>query len=301
GALADPDETGEVDRWAHYINVHMLDRDGHRINRRNPQDIFTPLYDHQIPPGAAATVHYRLDIPTGTKGPVDLRVRVRYRKFDQEYMQLVYKDKPVPKLPIVDICEDRVKLPVAGSAEQVERQTSPIQPAWQRWNDYGIGCFLEGGGAPTGLSNKRGEMKQARAAFQHLIDSGEKEAVAHGWLNLARVLIDDVDLAAATHALNKASEAGAYWWTVAWFKGMVAAENATKREDFDVAVKLFQSLLEEKNQPVDRGFDFRQDYVLLDMLGKTLFKRSQLERDDPKIEVQTLLQAIEVLEKVLAI
>src|SRR5262249_24377684 len=36
-------------------------------------------------------------------------------------------------------------------------------------------------------------------------------------------------------------------------------------------------------------------------LGKTLFKRSQLERDDPKIEVQTLLQAIEVLEKVLAI
>ena len=32
----------------------MLDRNGNRINRRNPQDIFTPLYDKQIPPGAAA-------------------------------------------------------------------------------------------------------------------------------------------------------------------------------------------------------------------------------------------------------
>ena len=30
----------------------MLDRDGNRIDRRNPQDIFMPLYNHQIPPGA---------------------------------------------------------------------------------------------------------------------------------------------------------------------------------------------------------------------------------------------------------
>jgi hypothetical protein len=27
--------------WAHYLNVFMLDRDGNRIDRRNPQDIFT--------------------------------------------------------------------------------------------------------------------------------------------------------------------------------------------------------------------------------------------------------------------
>jgi hypothetical protein len=28
----------------------MLDRDGQRIDRRNPQDIFVPLYNQQIPP-----------------------------------------------------------------------------------------------------------------------------------------------------------------------------------------------------------------------------------------------------------
>ena len=49
-----------MDEWAHFINVLMLDRDGNRINRRNPQDIFTPLYDHQIPPGPGQVVHYRL-------------------------------------------------------------------------------------------------------------------------------------------------------------------------------------------------------------------------------------------------
>ena len=29
-------------------------------DRRNAQDIFTPLYNHQIPPGAGQTVHYEL-------------------------------------------------------------------------------------------------------------------------------------------------------------------------------------------------------------------------------------------------
>jgi hypothetical protein len=46
-------EDGHVDPYAHFINVYMLDRDGNRIDRRNPQDIFVPLYNKQIPPGAA--------------------------------------------------------------------------------------------------------------------------------------------------------------------------------------------------------------------------------------------------------
>src|SRR5438477_2240136 len=114
GALSGLDDTGKVDEWAHFVNVLMLDRHGNRINRRNPQDIFTPLYDHQIPPGAAQVVHYRLDVPADARGPVELRARVRYRKFDFKYMEYVHKDAPVPKLPVVDLCEDRVTLPLAG-------------------------------------------------------------------------------------------------------------------------------------------------------------------------------------------
>src|SRR5258708_5103140 len=53
---------GEVDPRSHFINVYMLDRNGRRVDRRNVQDIFVPLYDHQIPPSAAAVVHYELRI-----------------------------------------------------------------------------------------------------------------------------------------------------------------------------------------------------------------------------------------------
>jgi len=54
----------EVDRWAHYINVFMLDKDGNRINRRNPQDIFTPLYNHQIPPARPPACTMACTCPT---------------------------------------------------------------------------------------------------------------------------------------------------------------------------------------------------------------------------------------------
>ena len=42
-----------VDPYSHFINVYMLDRNGNRIDRRNAQDIFVPLYNKQIPPARA--------------------------------------------------------------------------------------------------------------------------------------------------------------------------------------------------------------------------------------------------------
>ncbi|MGH7806240.1 MAG: multiheme c-type cytochrome, partial [Candidatus Binatia bacterium] len=58
-------DDGAVDPWSHFVNAYVLDREGKRIDRRNPQDIFVPLYNHQIPPGAADTLHYRLEVPRG--------------------------------------------------------------------------------------------------------------------------------------------------------------------------------------------------------------------------------------------
>jgi tetratricopeptide (TPR) repeat protein len=264
----------------------MLDRNGNRIDRRNPQDIFTPLYNHQIPPGAAQVVHYKLDVPKDVKGPVRLKAQLRYRKFDYPYMRYVYPNGVVPKLPIVDICEDEITLPVAGVAENVPEQASPIRPAWQRWNDYGIGCFLEGG-----LGSKKGELRQARDAFQELIRLGVKDAQGHAYLNLARVAFDEGRLDDAVAALNqaRATDPPAPWWTVAWFIGLVNAQNG----HLDEAIANFEQILDPKNQPVARKFDFTKDYVVINELGNTLFKRAQLEQDDLAARDRFLRQAVE--------
>jgi tetratricopeptide (TPR) repeat protein len=292
GALGGPDDSGTVDPWSHFVNVLMLDRNGNRINRRNPQDIFTPLYDHQIPPGAAQVVHYALKVPEDVKAPVELKVRLRYRKFDFEYLSLVYggPDK-VPVLPVVDMCEDWVTLPVEGVADAVAAQLSPIQPAWQRWNDYGIGCYLEGG-----AGSKKGELRQAEEAFRHLLTLGGPDSAPHAHLNLARVLFDEGRLPEAVDALNKASETKAPWWTVAWFTGLVNAQNG----HLDAAIDNFAKIVDPANQPWDRKFDFTKDYVVLNELAGTLFKRSQQE-DDPADRDRFLRLAVAKYEATLAL
>src|SRR5439155_6778004 len=124
GALSGPDDTGKVDDWSNFVNVLMLDKDGNRINRRNPQDIFTPLYNKQIPPGAAQVVHYSLEVPRDVKGPIEIRTRLRYRKFDFEYMSIVHDgDAKVPKLPTVDVCEDKITLSVEGGADVPDQKS----------------------------------------------------------------------------------------------------------------------------------------------------------------------------------
>jgi tetratricopeptide (TPR) repeat protein len=303
GALSNPkDETGEVDPRSHFINVHMLDRHGNRIDRRNPQDIFTPLYDKQIPPGAGQVVHYKLKVPENIKGPVELKVKLRYRKFDYKYMEYVHKEKnaPIPKLPIVDIAMDRILLPVEGGTK-VDAQESPIKPAWQRVNDYGIGCLLEGG---VGL--KKGNLKQAEKAFQMLLQMGP-DAVPNGHLNLARVYNEQGRLDDAIKQLNLAqsAEQPAPWWAIAWFNGLVTAQNATGAEDLDRAINYFEKIVNQSTRPLSKDgkgrFDFSRDFVVLAELGRTRFKRSQLEVDDPASQQQMILKSIEAYDRALAV
>lgn len=299
GATKNQDGTGPVDEWAHFVNVHMLDRNGKRIDRRNPQDIFTPLYDHQIPPGAANVVHYKLNVPADAKGPVELTVRLRYRKFDHAYMEHVHKplNRPIPKLPIVDMCSDTVTLPLAGGGA-VPEQTSPIDPAWQRWNDYGIACYLEGG-----VGAKRGNLTQAERAFQKLLTLGAKPAEWHGHANLARVYLDEGKLNEAAAEINAAGtcDPPAPWWLRAWLSGQVSAENATTKKQWDAAAAQFAKIVDPDNQPRERKMDFTKDYVVLGRLGQVYFRRAQLEAIGSDAQREILAKAIDAFDRALAV
>ena len=299
GALKKPgtdedsgDDTGEVDPWAHFVNVWMLDRQGRRIDRRNPQDIFTPLYNHQIPPGAANVVHYRLDVPPDATGPVELSVRLRYRKFDYRYMQHVHKAGPVPKLPIVDICSDAVTLPVEGGPA-APAQESPIKPAWQRWNDYGIASYIE-----AGPGAKRGQTRQAEAAFKMLLTLGADDAKPHAHLNLARVYIDDGRLDAAAAELEKAKQYSPqkFWWKLAWLAARVNSETG---KDLDAAIADLKKIVDPANRDPDAGRDFTRDVEILNLLASLLYKRADAE-SGAKLD-HAIAEVIDVAEKALAI
>ena len=275
GLLAARDRA--VDPWTHFVNAYVLDRHGNRIDQRNAEDIFTPLYNHQIPPGAATTVHYRLRVPDDLRAPVTLRARLLYRKFDTIYLRRFQGDAfTANTLPIVVIGEDEAVFPVARAApvpnaaemEAALASASPRAaanvPEWQRWNDYGIGLLAK---------PERGALRQAEDAFRVVARLRRPD----GDLNLARVFLREGRLEEAASALRRAADAGAPPWSVAWFGAQVSLQNG----DFDAAIDALTALVDTRFPGARRrGFDFSRDYRLLNTLATALFERAKLAPAD---------------------
>ncbi len=301
-------EDNSVDPWSHFVNNFMLDRNGNRIDRRNAQDIVFALYNHQIPPGAGQTVHYSFTLPQDVSAPVTAKVRLLYRKFDSIYMDFVdRKNKELGKpirghkegetyrneLPIMVVAEDEVTFPIEGVTAEVTNKPREI-PEWQRWNDYGIGMLLKG----------KAELKQTLEAFRKVEELGRYD----GPLNLARALVEEggngmLDEAAA--ALQRAAahkEPAAPPWTVAWLSGVINRQQGRLAE----AEENFRSVLEYKSEDtIKRGFDFSQDYIVINLLGVTIFDRALKIRGADEESVaerkRRLEEAVEVFQRTLAI
>jgi tetratricopeptide (TPR) repeat protein len=261
------DERRRVDPWSHFVNSFVIDREGNRINRRNAEDIFIALYNHQIPPGAADTLHYRLQVPADADGPLTVRARLRYRKFDTEYYA-IFSGQPdiVNDLPIIDIAEAELVLPVRGGAPAIPAAPSGV-PEWQRWNDYGIGLL------------RRGELRQAREAFARVEALGRPE----GPINLARVYLQEglvqTDAPAAL-ARAGAMESEALEWHLLWFGGQVAMRNG----DYRQAADNFREILRGGfRQAEGRSFDFSNDYRLRNALGQVLYQLALAETGDRRL------------------
>ena len=260
-------DTAAVDPWSHFVNAYVIDRDGNRIDRRNAEDIFVKLYDHQIGPGSADVVLYRLRVPDDANiSELNIEVSLNYRKFDQHYYAL-FSDEPGLKndLPIVTIAKDSITLPIGESPLASTTQTSDIH-AWERWNDYGIGMLLK---------PKRVGLRQAELAFRKVIALGRPE----GQLNLARVLLKEGRLEEAASALDDAYNGGAYPWSIAWFSGLVDKQLG----NFEAAIEKFNQLRQTAfTDAVERGFDFSRDYNLLNELALSYFELSKLAREEDK-------------------
>jgi tetratricopeptide (TPR) repeat protein len=274
GRSGGQDETGRVDPWSHFVNVYMLDREGRRIDRRNPQDIFVPLYDHQIPPGAADVLHYAIEVPADAGDAITVEAKLRYRKFDTTYMRHVYGPDFKNDLPVLELAADTVTFPVAGpatAAESIADAAVPAWPEWERWNDYGIGLLRKGG-------KSKGQLRQAEVAFQRVEALGRPD----GPLNLARLYLAQgsvEDLAVEALARAASFDPKPPQWSLAWWSGLVDKQNGK----LDQAIAKFKSVAEASSPELrERGFDFSKDYNLLNELGLALHERAKQERGEAR-------------------
>ncbi len=217
------DETGRLDAAADRLTTLVIDEDGGHMDRRQPQDIRVPLYNNGIGPGAARTVHYRVTIPKDAKGPITLSAGTHYRKFSRDYTTFTL-GAASPSMPVTTLASDSVTLPLASSPPA--RTGSPLpaaegpgargpargnpDPLWLRWNDYGIGLFLQG------------DLKGAARAWTKVAELAPDKP--DGPLNRARAEIAEGRLADAKASLAQAEKRRPGWGKTAFFRATVAKD-----------------------------------------------------------------------------
>ncbi len=320
------DSSGYVDPNAHFLNALILDRHGNRIDRRNAKDIFVPLFSHQVPPSGSQVVHYRLDVSPDQREPLDIRVQLKYRKFDRIYQDFfmgrlrspqalslwsqtphagagslfgslgwaaVYEANRGPELPVVVMAEDFVTLPIQGGPA-VPTPTRELPPLWERHNDYGVGLFLQG----SDEGAERGLLKQAEVVFKEV--ARLKPDYADAYLNLARVYLKEGRTADMAAVLEKAREVQPHYWKTAWLRGELNRLNGRLDEAIDDFRRVLRAA-ELDTKLADRGFDFSKDREIRRQLGDTLYNKSLGMPDGSPEQKQLLGDAIENLKKVLAI
>jgi tetratricopeptide (TPR) repeat protein/uncharacterized membrane protein len=278
---------GAVDPYSHFINSFVLDRNGFQINERNAEDIFTPLYNHQIPPGAADVLHYRFTVPPEATEAFTLDVALRYRKFNAHYMQFTLGDPGYKnELPVLELAQDSVTFPVRAGQDVVNAEVE--FPLWQRWNDFGIGLLRKQGGR---------QLRQAEEAFQRVEELGRPD----GPLNLARVYLAEGRIGKeAPDALRRARDFDppANEWSILWFTGNLNKQNG----NIDEAIANYRQIVEGGfAQAAGRGFDFSKDWRVLTRLGETIYQRARQERGAGNAESRgaMLNEAVSWLEKAL--
>ena len=285
---------GPVEKGAHFYRSLQIDAHGNPINKRNAWATRAVVYVRLIPPGAADTVHYRMRIPENAGNKITLHARLCYRKFswygtheafagvpDPSKPDAVapdYDDRPtlftaslsgvsakeekIPDLPIVPVAEDEVTLPVVDrTAVASEPKTIVRKEEWQRWNDYGIGLFLQG------------DLKGAAAAFEKVTEADPKNP--DGWVNIGRCAVQEGDIARARTVLEKALSLSPNLARANFFYARVLRSDG----NYEGAAARLQSVLAQ----------YPRDRVALNDLGRVLFLERKYD------------EAVKVLQSVLEI
>lgn len=90
------DEESPVEPGAHFYRSLLIDAHGNPIDKRNASAARAVVYVRLIPPGAADTVHFRLEVPEWTGEEITLTARLNYRKFSWFNTHWAYAGEPDP-------------------------------------------------------------------------------------------------------------------------------------------------------------------------------------------------------------
>ncbi|HYW66865.1 MAG TPA: tetratricopeptide repeat protein, partial [Candidatus Dormibacteraeota bacterium] len=164
--------------------------------------------------------------------------------FNGDLSHVSSKTPVIPDLPVIIVAEDSKSLRVLPkSAAAPKTQVAWVKEDWTRWNDYGIGLFLQG------------DLKGAEQAFEKITEKDPQNP--DGWTNVGRVRVQEGDTEGARDVLLKALALKPGLARANFFYARVLKEEGK----YDEAAQALRAVLAQ----------YPRDRVVHNELGRVLF------------------------------
>jgi tetratricopeptide (TPR) repeat protein len=241
---------GDLDERAHSFTNRLINVKGTLNDLHQVWDNRVVAYNNTIQSGRSQVVRYSFHMPADATGNVTLTATVKYRRFDQHFMDFGmgkhYEE------PVVDMVSASRTIRVGDNAPTPPAESENKE--WMRWNNYGI-ALLDAQQYPASLD-----------AFQHVAKL--RPDYADAYTNMAIVEIQWERYADARPHLEKALQLSAGNARALYYRALVERNEG----NLDLAVTDLQQVL--KGFPRSRdalrelGFSFYQQHKYPEALAE---------------------------------
>ena len=131
-----PDQS--LDERAHSFTNRLINVKGDLNAEHQVWNSRVVAYNNTIQSGRSQLVRYSFKVPHGTAGPISITATVKYRRFDQHFIDfgMEMKDGKHYDQPVVDMVSQTRTIQVGKNAP--EPPAASENKEWMRWNNYGI-------------------------------------------------------------------------------------------------------------------------------------------------------------------
>ena len=132
---------GYLDPSAHSFTNRLINLKGELNGLHEIWHNRVQAYNNTIQSGRSQLVRYRFRLPKGLSGPVTVTATVKYRRFDQRFIDYAL-DQPAGKhfpQPVLEVASQTRTLKIGDNPASAPQPGE--NPDWMRWNNYGIGLL----------------------------------------------------------------------------------------------------------------------------------------------------------------
>ena len=128
----------ELDTRAHSFTNRLINVKGELNARHEVWDNRVVAYNNTIQSGRSQLVRYSFHMPPAEVGPVTLTATVKYRRFDQHFMDFGMNMPAGAHYPQSVVSMASATRTIAAGANAPIAPGPGENPLWMRWNNYGI-------------------------------------------------------------------------------------------------------------------------------------------------------------------